>query len=172
MVSGDNFNRTRAMPFTLVPFLLLAIPLAEIAAFVIIGGQIGVLATLGLVVATAVAGSILLRAQGFGLLTRIRNEVDAGRVPARDLVHGVMIMVAGVLLLTPGFVTDSAGLLLFIPGVRDAIWAFLKSRIVVVGAGGTDPRTRPDQGRQDGRTIDLDSDDYRTDPESPWNKPG
>ncbi len=158
------------MPLTLIPFLLLAVPLAEIATFVVVGSQIGVLATLALVVITAIAGSILLRVQGFGLLTRIRADMDAGRVPARDLIHGVMIMVAGVLLLTPGFVTDTAGLLLFIPAVRDGIWAFLKSRIVVFsqkspGAAGQQ------RGPQGDRVIDLDTDEYQKGPDSPWNRP-
>jgi UPF0716 protein FxsA len=80
-----------------------------------------------------------------------------------------MIMLAGVLLLIPGFVTDVLGLLLFIPPVRDAAWRFLKRRIVVGGSfptgfGGFRSRAR------DAKTIDLDAEDYsRTpDPKSPW----
>jgi UPF0716 protein FxsA len=55
----------------------------------------------------------------------------ANRVPGRELVHGVMILVAGVLLLTPGFVTDSLGFLLFVPAFRDMVWRLVKDRIVV-----------------------------------------
>jgi UPF0716 protein FxsA len=105
------------MRFSFIPFLLLVIPLAEIAAFVVIGGQIGVWATLGMVLLTAAIGSFLLRWQGVGLFNKINTEMRANRVPGRELVHGVMILVAGVLLLTPGFVTDSLGFLLFVPGV-------------------------------------------------------
>ena len=159
------------MPFSLIPFALLVIPLLEIAAFVVIGGQIGVFPTLALVVVTAIIGSILLRVQGFGLLNRIQNEMNAGRVPARELVHGVMLLLAGVLLLTPGFVTDAAGFLLFVPPVRDGVWAFLRRRVVVVGPGGTGtgPQDRR-PGAGDGRTIDLDEDDFvrDPDPDTPW----
>ena len=161
------------MPFSLVPFALLIIPLLEIAAFVIIGGQIGVFATLALVVVTAIIGSILLRIQGFGLINRIQNEMNAGRVPARELVQGVMLLVAGVLLLTPGFVTDAAGFLLFLPPVRDAVWSFLRGRVHVVGAAGAgfERHTAPgDAGA--GPTIDLDDDDFarEPDPNTPWGE--
>ena len=159
------------MPFSIIPFLLLAIPLLEIAVFVVVGGQIGVLATLGLVLLTAVAGSILLRIQGFGLLARVQNTLNEGRVPGRDLVHGVMIMIAGILLLTPGFVTDTLGFLLFVPAIRDAGWAFLRKRIVVVTPGGAQ-RPGPDgPGRGRARTIDLDMADYSSgeaSDSSPW----
>ncbi len=155
------------MPFSLVPLLLLAIPLLEIAAFIVIGGQIGVLATLAMVFVTAVIGSILLRVQGFGLINRIRSETEQGRVPGRELVHGVMILIAGVLLLTPGFVTDTLGFLLFVPAIRDIGWHIVKDRIVVSsgfdgGFGG--PRNRG------GKTIDLDDDEFTSsgDPNSPW----
>ncbi len=103
------------MRFSLIPFLLLVVPLAEIAAFVVIGGQIGVWATLGMVLLTAIIGSILLRWQGVGLFNRINTELRANRVPGRELVHGVMILIAGVLLLTPGFVDRFAGLSAFRP---------------------------------------------------------
>ena len=158
------------MPFSLIPFFLLAIPLLEIAAFVVIGGEIGVFATLALVFVTAVLGSILLRVQGFGLLQKIRNETEAGRVPGRELVHGVMILVAGVLLLTPGFITDSLGFLLFVPAIRDAGWSLLKGRILFTGANMSAGGPGPRGPATDGRTIDLDADDYTSepDPNSPW----
>ncbi|MCT8998101.1 FxsA family protein [Chelativorans intermedius] len=158
------------MPFSIVPFLLLAIPLLEIAVFVVVGGQIGVLATLALVLATAVAGSILLRIQGFGVLARVQQTLNEGRVPGRELVHGVMIMIAGILLLTPGFVTDALGFLLFIPAVRDIGWTFLRERIVIVGGG--NGRGGATGGSRD-KVIDLDMEDYsRSEPgESPWRGP-
>lgn len=145
------------LPFTIVPFLLLAIPLTEIAVFVAVGSRIGVLATIGLVIATAMLGAVLLRIQGFGVVNRIRAAMEQGEVPGRDLVHGVMIMVAGVLLLMPGFVTDTIGFLLFIPPLRDFGWRLIKDRIVVV---------TPDAGRHQGdarRTIDLDESEYSHD---------
>jgi len=157
--------------FSIIPFLLLAIPLAEIAVFVIVGQQIGVLPTLGLVIATAIAGSLLLRMQGFAVLSRMQRELGEGRMPARELVHGVMILFAGILLMIPGFVTDTIGLLLFIPAVRDAMWRFVRSHIVVVGGGEMGSAQRP--GTR-GKTIDLDLSDYSSSPgkNSPWIQPG
>lgn len=158
------------MPFSLIPFILLIIPLMEIGVFVVVGSQIGVFATLGMVVLTAIIGSILLRVQGFGLVARVRRDIDAGRVPGRELVHGVMILLAGVLLLTPGFVTDTLGFLLFVPALRDVVWRFAKSRIHIVA-----PSARPAGGetRNSGSpTIDLAEEDYSDtpNPDTPWNR--
>jgi UPF0716 protein FxsA len=158
--------------FALIPFLLLAVPLAEIAVFVLVGGRIGVMATLGLVLVTAIAGAILLRIQGFGAMERIRRTLEADEMPGRDLVHGVMILVAGILLLTPGFVTDTLGFLLFVPAIREIGWRFLRQRIVVhtVHGRASGPQPRNPSG---GPTIDLDEDDYSStssDRRSPWLK--
>lgn len=147
------------MPFSLIPFLLLVIPISEIAVFVVVGGQIGVLATILLILATAVTGSILLRVQGFGVMTRIRQTMDAGQLPGRDLVHGFMIMAAGLLLLTPGFITDTIGFLLFVPALRDLAWSLVRER--VAEAKGTSFQWRT---TRDGRTIDLDDDEFERDP--------
>ena len=156
----------------LIALLLLAFPLIEIAGFVIVGRQIGVLATVGLVIATSVLGTILLRFQGFGVLARIGKDMQTGKNPGRDIAHGVMILVAGFLLLLPGFVSDIIGLLLFIPPIRDLGWQFVRSRINLAGGvtvfsrgfpGGA--RRRPDN------TIDLDAGDYTTSRPSPKPQP-
>jgi len=154
--------------FSIIPFLLLAIPLAEIAVFVIVGQQIGLFPTLGLVLAMAILGSILLRVQGFGLLSRMQRELAEHRLPGRELVHGVMILVAGLLLVMPGFVTDVLGLLLFIPAVRDLVWHFVRSRVVVVTSTNAKGGGRP--GQQPSKTIDLDLSDYSSSDgkDSPW----
>lgn len=156
-----------------LPFFLLALPLIEIAGFALVGSEIGVLATVALVIASGIAGSILLRWQGFGVLTRIRNDVEAGRDPGRQLAHGVMILIAGILLIIPGFFTDIIGLLLFLPPVRDLGWRLVRDRVQVVGDFGMF-RGGFDAGRNSrrGPTIDLGEEDYsRTrDPESPWRR--
>ncbi|MCJ8311266.1 MAG: membrane protein FxsA [Rhizobiaceae bacterium] len=172
------------MPFALVPFLLLVIPIVEIATFIAIGGQIGIGLTLLMILVTAIIGSILLRVQGLGLIREIQTKFADGQVPGRALGNGAMIVVAGILLLTPGFVTDAIGFLLFVPPIRSAIFAFISSRVKVVGPGGAnfgaDPfahqRTdRPGQGTDTGGpTIDLDEDQFssepsRPNPDSPWN---
>jgi UPF0716 protein FxsA len=162
-------KKARILPFSLIPFLFLAVPLTEIAVFVLVGSKIGVLPTIGLVILTAIAGSILLRWQGFNALARIQKELAARRVPGREMVQGVMILLAGFLLLTPGFVTDTLGLLLFIPPVRNAVWRFLSSRVNVetFGTGfGQRGAGRPEPG-----VVDLDEDEYQREgnPDSPWS---
>ena len=159
------------MRFSLIPLLLLVVPLAEIAAFVVIGGQIGVWATLGMVLLTAIIGSLLLRWQGVGLFNRINTEMRANRVPGRELVHGVMILIAGVLLLTPGFVTDSVGCVVWGPGIRGLGWRSGEERIVGQAmSSGFDGRARR-PGEADG-VVDLDEDEFQRhpDPSSPWSE--
>jgi UPF0716 protein FxsA len=170
------------MRFSPLPLLLMILPLAEIAVFIIVGRYIGVLPVLGLIFLTAAIGGVLLRIQGVGVLRKLASELDAGRLPAREMIHGTMIVLAGLFLLTPGFVTDVLGLLLFIPAVRDLAWLAIKDRIVVLGrfrpsgqqtANGPrapfDDATRTDV---DGDVIDLNEEDYHreTNPGSPWNK--
>ena len=158
------------MPVPFLPILLLALPLIEIAGFVIVGREIGALATIGLVLATSILGGVLLRVQGFGTLARIRATVDSGGSPGRELVHGVMIMFAGFLLLLPGFFTDIIGIILFIPPVREAAWRLIRSRVTVVGsasvgaAGAWRPRSREN-------TIDLDEEDYSREGRTPPTRP-
>jgi UPF0716 protein FxsA len=156
-----------------VSLILLALPLIEIAVFVMVGSQIGALPTVGLVVLGGIVGAILLRIQGFGILTRIRQQIEAGRDPGRELAHSVMILLAGILLLIPGFVTDIFGILLFIPPIRDFGWYLVRDRVTVVGSFG-DRRWRSSQAhsRSDRKTIDLDEDEYSKEPDktSPWRR--
>lgn len=167
------------MRFPSLFLIFLIVPLLEIAAFVLVGSRIGVLATLGMVLFTAVVGSVLLRVQGFGLLRRIQTETDAGRVPGRELVHGAMILLAGFLLLLPGFVTDAVGFLLFVPAFRDWMWRALARRVLVkVDISGLRAGEGGMRYRRDSRTIDLDEDEFsrtregtgNSDDASPWRR--
>lgn len=150
----------------LLPVLIFALPLLEIAGFVVVGRQIGALATVGLVLVSAMAGLMLLRHQGLGVMGRARTEIEAGRDPSRQIAHGVMILLAAFLLIVPGFLTDIAGMLLFIPPVRDLAWNLVKRRITVVSSFGFGA------SRREGRTIDLDAEDFsrHPNPESPWRR--
>jgi len=160
----------------MLPIILLIIPIAEIAVFILVGQYIGLLPTLGLILATAVLGAALLRIQGFTILRSLSTEANAGRVPSRELVHGAMIVVAGILLITPGFITDCIGFLLFIPSVRDFIWSMVKSRMTVItrftgpSPSGANWTSRSDQTEQ-GPVVDLDEDEFtRNQPKkSPWS---
>ncbi len=141
----------------------------EIAGFIIVGSEIGVLATLGLIILAMFVGIFLLRLQGFGLIQKIREETAAGRSPKRELVHGVMLFFAALLLIIPGFITDIIGLLLFIPAVRDLGWRCISDRVVVVSSGGRRSSSAR-QTRIKENVIDLDPEDYssKPDPDSPW----
>ena len=143
----------------LLPILILAWPLAEIAAFVVVGSHIGVLATIALVIATSIAGGMLMRVQGLGALRRIQDVTERCELPGRELVHGAMILLAGLLLLLPGFLTDMLGILLFIPPLRDAVWRMLRGRVHIVTA-----HANFRNAARNGRTIDLDEEDFRRDP--------
>lgn len=133
------------------------VPIIEIAIFVWIGGLVGIWWTLGGVLLTAIAGSVLLRWQGARIWSRINAALRQGAFPAREIVDGVMIAIAGVLLLTPGYFTDLLGLLLFVPALRLAVFRFLRSRVSIV-AGRT-------PFRRDGDAIDLDSGEWRDETE-------
>lgn len=160
------------MRSSFLPFLLLVVPILEIAVFILVGDIIGLWPTLGMIVVTAFLGTLLLRYQGFQLLREAQEKTRANQMPGRALVHGVMLVVAGIFLLTPGFVTDSCGFLLFIPPVRDAIWAFLKTRLsfkVITPQGPAQGGADPDI--KQGPVIDLEETEFGpTDPKSPWNK--
>ena len=98
--------------------LFVTVPLAELALLVWVGRQVGLLPTVVLVVVTGIAGAALARWQGLATLARFRAALDAGQLPHRELVDGVLILVAGAVLLTPGLLTDLAGFLLLVPPVR------------------------------------------------------
>ena len=170
-VSREHLRGTMK-PGLLLPIALLGIPILEIAVFIQVGSLIGVFPTLAMIFVTAVIGTSLLRYQGFSLLTRIRAEMDAGRIPGAELGHGAMILVAGVLLLTPGFVTDTIGFLLFVPAIRSALWRFIARHVVVIdmarggaarGASGRNPNDP---------VVDLDEEEWSRksgNPDTPWN---
>ena len=112
------------------------VPVIEIVLFTFVATQIGIWWTLGLVVATAFAGSWLVSRQGRATWVQLRLELASGEVPTKPIVHGAMILVAGALLLTPGFLTDVIGLALLVPAVREFLrrWGAqrLASRWIVI----------------------------------------
>jgi UPF0716 protein FxsA len=126
----------------------IAVPIIEIALFIRVGGLIGLWPTLAVVILTAVVGSALLRRQGLSTLERIQTELRTGRDPSAALANGALLLVAGLLLLTPGFFTDAVGLALMVPGVRAAAIAWLRTRISarIVVAGGQARQRRSDPG--------------------------
>jgi len=107
----------------------IVMPLLELWLLVKLGGHYGVGPTLLLVVVTGIAGAWMARTQGVMILLSIQRELAEGRMPAPQMIDGVMILVAGVLLLTPGLITDAAGFLLLVPPVRALIRGWLRRKL-------------------------------------------
>lgn len=139
------------MPILFLLFLL--IPVAEIWLLIEIGGVIGIGWTLVTIVTTALAGAWLVRSQGLAILGRIQREMAAGRVPTGDMLEGLMLLVAGAVLLTPGFFTDAIGFALLIPPLR----TLLSRRIMTQAA----VRVHTQQTAKHGRTDAIDGSFHR-----------
>ena len=105
------------MPILLL-ILFIVVPLAELYVIVQIAGEIGIIWTLLLLVADSVAGTLLVKSQGRAAWTRFNEATTAGRIPAREVADGALIILGGALLMTPGFLTDIFGFLLLIPPTR------------------------------------------------------
>jgi UPF0716 protein FxsA len=110
-------------------FLLFAlVPVAEIYVLVSVGGVIGVFPTIALVLLTALAGAHLARLQGMSVMLRIRENLDKGFMPAEELLDALLIFLAGMALLTPGFLTDLCGLLILLPATRNIFKRWLRKK--------------------------------------------
>lgn len=116
------------MPFLLF-ILFVAVPFIELALLIFLGQQVGFWPTIGLVVATAVLGAVVLNRQGLQTMQRISAALSSGEPPIEPVVDGFFLVIAGAFLLTPGVITDAAGLLLLVPQVRRAIarWGFARA---------------------------------------------
>jgi len=109
--------------------LFTLVPLVELYLLIKIGGLLGALPTVLLVVGTGVAGASLARQQGFQVWMRIQREMRIGNFPAEDMLDGLIIFAAGILLITPGVLTDILGLLALIPGGRRIMKQWLGRRL-------------------------------------------
>jgi UPF0716 protein FxsA len=109
--------------------LFILVPIAELYVIIQVGHVLGVVNTLALLVLISFAGAWLMKREGLNTWRRAQRQVDAGVVPGRELVDGALILLAGALLLAPGFITDALGLLLLLPPVRAAVRAFTRQRI-------------------------------------------
>lgn len=114
----------------LLILLLIVVPLAELFLIVQIGQAIGVWPTIGILLADSVLGAALLRSQGRAAWRRFNEALDQGKVPAREVVDGVLVILGGAFLLTPGFITDVIGLILILPPTRRGIRAVLAARLM------------------------------------------
>jgi UPF0716 protein FxsA len=139
----------------LVAFIL--VPLAEIAIFIVVGQGIGLWPTLAAVVITALIGTALLRAQGFAVLRRLQHSLEHGALPVAEVFHGACLLVAGALLLTPGFLTDAIGFAMFVPGFRVVLGRALFARLSRSRRVRAGVRRRAGRAEDDAETV-VDAD--------------
>lgn len=118
--------------------LFIVVPMVEIYVIVQVGHAIGALDTIGLLILVSVVGAWLTKHEGFIVLRRLRAQLDAGKAPTGELVDGVLVLCAGVLMMTPGFVTDAIGLLVLFPPTRAVLRRYLRHRFEVRVFGGPD----------------------------------
>lgn len=172
--------------------IFIAVPIIEIAAFIKVGEFIGLWPTIACVILTAIIGTFLLRQQGLSVLRKAQGSLHNNQLPVDSVVHGAFLLVAGALLLTPGFFTDAVGFILLIPPARTIIgrfiWNRLKDKVEVhtTGVGPGQARPQP-QDRDAGPIIEGEarevdnhpehepadtgaSDPAPADPNSPWKK--
>ncbi len=122
------------MRFLFIFFII--IPIIEITVLINVGQAIGTWYTVGLVLLSAFIGVNMLRYQGVSTLTRARQRMNMGEIPATEMVEGIILAVGGALLITPGFVTDFIGFCCLIPFTRRWFAASMKKHFTVVGVGG------------------------------------
>ena len=131
--------------------LFIGLPLLELMLLIRLGQWVGLGPTIALVMVTGFLGAALARQQGFKVWTRIQRELQAGRVPAVDMVDALLILIGGLLLLTPGLLTDLCGFALMIPRVRLGLRTRLEKRFRAMSQ-----RSGPGPGNQgDGPVIDV-----------------
>lgn len=116
-------------PFFLIAALIITVPLVEIYLLIKIGSVIGALPTILMIVSTAVLGAALLRQQGVATLRRFQIAIAKEEIPAAEILEGVVLLIGGILLLTPGFFTDAIGFLCLLPPSRRLILAAIWSRV-------------------------------------------
>jgi UPF0716 protein FxsA len=160
------------LPLLLLIFLV--VPIAELAVIIQVGELIGVWWTIALLIADSILGTLLMRTQGRAAWRRFNEAVRAGRVPAREVLDGGLVIFGGALLLTPGFLSDILGALLLLPPTRAIARGILVrrfgGRMVVSLSGGmrrrppTWPGNRNGHGHYDveGQAVDVDAE--RLDP--------
>jgi UPF0716 protein FxsA len=131
-------NRTRRPPWmTILLILFIGVPLLDMVTIVMLGRAIGFWGTLALIIVCGATGTALARSQGTHVWRAIQRDLAEGRPPSYGLLDGLMVLVAGALLITPGFLTDIAGLLLLLPPVREVVKRQIRGRLERALADGT-----------------------------------
>ncbi|MBT4900973.1 FxsA family protein [Opitutales bacterium] len=114
--------------FARLLILFITVPLIELYLLVGMGRIVGLIPTIGLVILTGFWGAHLARSQGHSILARMQREIQGGKVPTEELIEGVLVLIGGIVLLTPGLLTDLAGFALMIPSTRRYVRNRLRNR--------------------------------------------
>jgi len=172
--------------------IFIAVPLIEIVLFIEVGGAIGVWPTVGIVLATALAGATLLRVQGLATWRRAEEAMRRGEPPVAEMLDGLFLIAAALLMVTPGLFTDSIGFVLLIPPLRREIGRFAARRMAAsscftvyrsgmgMGPGGFEPDGKGARASRPGPIIEGEAEEIGgngegnqgsgTDPDSPWRQ--
>ncbi len=150
--------------------LFITVPVIELFIFLVIGQRIGIPMTLGIIVFTAFLGAYLAKSQGLKVFARYRESLSQGRLPHEAIIDGLLILIAGALLLTPGFLTDSIGFALLAPSVRNIVRGLieksLKARLTVAGRDLGDPvraKNNPQVITVEAGVVEISTDRTRSD---------
>ena len=142
--------------------LFILVPTAELYLFIKIGSRLGLGPTLAIIIVTAVLGASLTKSQGRRAIEKFQAATTAGRMPAKEAIDGLMILLAGAVLITPGFLTDTVGFLLLLPSFRAIVTGYagkrLKGKIQVVTPGMPNQSAqeqKPESKLDDGNVIDV-----------------
>ena len=148
--------------FLLILLLFIVLPILELAVLIRVGEVLGTWPTVGLVILTAVIGISLVRSQGISTLMQAQKKLSSGEAPGQEIVEGMMLGLAGLLLVIPGFITDFVGILLLTRFIRIPVAGFLFKRmqlkVVANGRGGMGGRQQQNPFGNDsqGQTFDGD----------------
>ena len=145
------------MRFALLLFI--AMPIVEMWLLITIGSYIGALSTIALVLLTALIGIGMLREQGVSTLWRGREKLQQGKIPAQEMMEGIVLAVSGALLLTPGFVTDTIGFLGLLPFSRIYLVKIILQKVTVLNASAQSFAQQPfgSEAQNTGHTFDGES---------------
>jgi UPF0716 protein FxsA len=141
--------------FRILLLAFIVVPIAELYVIIQVGSAIGGWETIGLLVLDSVVGAWLVRREGFSILAKVQGSLANGELPTNSLIDGLLVLVAGALMLTPGFLTDGLGLVLLLPPSRTIVRTALKKRFagrITVGGG---PYGGPFGGRDGGGITDV-----------------
>ena len=149
------------MPFLILLSLFVFVPILEISVLIKVAGGIGLGSTILLVIATAILGAFLVKQQGFETLRNAQSQMARGKMPAMELAEGIALLIAGALLLTPGFITDTIGFCCLTPPLRRAAILWLTKNGILQASAYTQSHHQDQKNDPHSRTGNIIEGEYR-----------